>query len=351
MAKIVILGAGLMGTAMTVPLSDRGHDVRLVGTHLDTDIIEEVHESRYHPRLRTHVPEGVKPYTHLALESAMQGAEVVILGVNSQGVAWAAGRLGPLLPPGIPVVMLTKGLAGDGERLQILPDLFQSLLPSEIASEIQLAAIGGPSIAGELAVRRETSIVITGTDQSLLDTMAELLRTAYYHVWTSTDQVGVEVCVAMKNLYSLAVGSVAGLLEGAERAENDAAKHNMSAALFAQSLWEIAYLVGQMGGSLLNVYALPGAGDLYVTCQGGRNTRMGRLLGQGMSYEEAKRRFMPEETIEGAELAFSIGSTIHHLVRNGTLQAEAIPLLLHMIDVVCQAAPLAFPWDAFFVRR
>ena len=48
MARILVLGAGMMGTAITVPLSDNDHDVRLVGTHLDSDIIEEIHESRTH---------------------------------------------------------------------------------------------------------------------------------------------------------------------------------------------------------------------------------------------------------------------------------------------------------------
>lgn len=42
MLRITILGPGMMGTAITFPLSDRGHEVRLVGTHLDTDIIDMV---------------------------------------------------------------------------------------------------------------------------------------------------------------------------------------------------------------------------------------------------------------------------------------------------------------------
>jgi len=350
MTKIVILGAGMMGTAVTIPLAGRGHDVHLVGTHLDSDIIEEIHERRYHPRLRSYVSETVKPYTYMGLEQAMLGAELVILGVNSQGIDWAAGMLGPFLQPDVPVVALTKGLAGDGRNLLLLPDVFQNGLPNRYRDQIQVAAIGGPSIAGELAARRHTCIVLTGTNQELLDGLVEIFHTPYYHIWTSTDVIGVEVCVALKNLYSLAVGSIQGLLEKEGVADNGAEMHNLAAALFAQATWEMAYLVDYMGGSISSIYSLPGVGDLYVTSQGGRNTRMGRLLGLGMRYQEAKTAHMPEETIEGADLAFAIGPTVMELVEQGELAKNALPLMLGMIDIICNDAPVRFFWNDFFAQ-
>ena len=351
MAKIVVLGAGMMGTAVTTPLTEKGHDVHLVGTHLDGDIIEEIHERHFHPRLRSYVNENVKPWIYLGLEEAMVGADLVILGVNSQGVDWASEMLGPVLPPDVPVVMLTKGLSGDGQELHLLPEVFRNGLPSSNRNQVQIAAIGGPSIAGELAARRHTCIILTGTNHTLLDGLAEVLRTPYYHVWTSTDMVGVEVCVALKNLYSLAIGSVQGLLEKEGVASSGAVMYNLAAALFAQGTWEMAYLVKFMGGSLSTTYSLPGVGDLYVTSQGGRNTRMGHLLGLGMRYQEAKDAHMPEDTIEGADLALAIGPTIMNLVGQGKLAESAVPLMLTMIDVICNGALVQFPWDDFFVSQ
>jgi glycerol-3-phosphate dehydrogenase (NAD(P)+) len=349
MAKVVILGAGVMGTALTIPLTDNGHDVHLVGTHLDSDIIEEIHESRVHPRLRSRVAESVKPYTYDRLAEALPGADLVVLGVNSLGVNWAAEMLGPLLSPQIPVVAVTKGLAGDGHRLHILPDVLRDGLPAGYRDEVQLAAIGGPSIAGELAARRHTSVVITAdADQALLDKIVGLLRTPYYHIWTSADIVGVEVCVALKNLYALAVGLVEGLLEKGGVADNGTAMHNPASAIFAQGLWETAYLVEHMGGQQRSVIILPGAGDLYVTCQGGRNSRMGRLLGLGKRYSQAKAQHMPDDTVEGAELALAIGPTIEAMVAKGELDGAALPLLRAVIDIVCHDGPVEIPWDAFF---
>ena len=348
MANIVILGAGLMGSAFSVPLSDNGHRVNLVGTHLDGDIIEEVHETGVHPRLKVRLPDTVSPYTYDRLGEAAQDADLVVLGVNSLGVEWAADVLGPVLRPETPVLLLTKGLDGDRERLRILPEVLRSGLPESLRSRVQMAAIGGPSIAGEVAVRHHTCVVVTGTDAALLERLAAMLRTPHYHVWTNTDFVGVEFCVAMKNVYALAVGIAGGLLEK-EGATNDYVMYNLAAALFAQGLWEIAYLVDYAGGRRESVFSLPGAGDLYVTSMGGRNGRMGRLLGLGMPYSDAKIKHMPDVTIEGAELAMAIGPTIEQMARDGKLDAARLPLLRAMIQIVCNDAPAVFPWDDFFV--
>jgi len=348
MANIVILGAGLMGTAISVPLSDNGHRVRLVGTHLDSDIIEEIHETRVHPRLRTRVADSLEPYTWDRLGEAMEGVDLVVLGVNSAGIDWAAEVLGPVLPPEVPVLAVTKGLAGDGDKIRILPDVLRSGLPADYRDRVRLNAIGGPSIAGELAARRHTCVVFTGRDQALVERLAAMLRTPYYHIWTSTDVVGVEVCVALKNVYALAVGLVGGMLEAEGVAANGAVMYNLAAAIFAQGLSEISYLVHYMGGQQRSVYTLPGAGDQYVTSMGGRNGRMGRLLGLGMSYSQAKAEHMPEDTIEGAELARAIGPTVEALVARGALDGTALPLLRTMVDIVCNDAPVRIPWDDFF---
>ncbi len=348
MGNVVILGAGLMGSAFSTPLADNGHAVRLVGTHLDDEIIEEVHESRVHPRLRVRLPDAVTPYTFDRLGEAMDGADLVVVGVNSLGVDWAAMMLGEVLRPGTPVLMLTKGLEGDGAQLRLLPHVLAGGLPADLADGLPLAAIGGPSIAGELAVRRHTCVVITGTAAAPLEQLAGMLRTPYYHVWPNRDFVGVEMSVAMKNVYALAVGLVGGLLEKEGREANDAVMFNQAAAIFAQGLWETAYLVEQYGGRQETVLTLPAAGDLYVTSMGGRNGRMGRLLGLGVPYTEAKKKHMSADTIEGAELALAIGPTVEQMIEAGKLDAARLPLLRAMVTIVCNDARVQIPWDGFF---
>ncbi|UCE83906.1 MAG: glycerol-3-phosphate dehydrogenase [Deltaproteobacteria bacterium] len=348
MAKIVILGSGVMGTAMTVPLNDANHAVHLVGTHLDGDIIQEIKKNRVHPLIDFRLADTVELYTYDQLGQAMKGAELIILGVNSLGIKWAAEMLGPLLSPQVPVLFLTKGLVGDGQNLLILPDALRVLLPAQHRDNYRLAAIGGPMLATELAARRNTSVVITGSDQALLDELADLLRTPYFHIWTSTDQIGVEVCAALKNAYALGVGLVTGWLEKKRGPEDKAALFNPAATIFAQSMLEISYLVDRMGGQMNSVLTLSGAGDLYVTCLGGRNSQMGRLLGLGIPYAEAKVKHMRNITIEGAEMIRAIGPTIETMLDRGELDAAAVPLLRTVVAILCHDAAAKIPWKEFF---
>lgn len=348
MAKIVVLGAGVMGSAFTTMPAQNGHTVALVGTHLDGDIIEELHESGVHPRLKSRLQAGVAPLSIDRLDEALHGADLVVVGVNSNGVSWAAQTLGSRLPPQVPLLFLTKGLAAHGDRLLILPHKLRGELPPDLAARVSLNAVGGPSIAGELSEKRHTCVVITGSDATLLAKLADWLRTPYYHVWTNTDLIGVETCVAMKNVYALAVGLVGGMLEAEGVAANGAVMFNVAAGIFAQGLWEIAYMVDWMGGDRRTVYSLPGAGDLYVTSMGGRNARMGRHLALGTPYSVAKSKYMPDDTIEGAQLAQAIGPTVERLVAEGRMDGGAIPLLRTMIRIVMHDEPVLIPWDAFF---
>ncbi len=348
MSNIVILGAGVMGTAFSMPLADNGHQVSLVGTHLDGDIIEEIHDSRVHPRLKSRVRDAVTPYTYDRLGEVLQDADLVVLGVNSLGIEWAGQMLADKLPPDVPLLFLTKGLSGHDGALEVLPHRLRRELRPELQKTVQLAAVGGPSIAGELAANRHTCVVVTGSDAALVDKLGGMMRTPYYHVWPSTDIVGVETCVAMKNLYALAVGCVNGLLERDGVADNDAVMFNLAAGLFAQGLWETAYMVDVMGGQRRSVFTLPGAGDLYVTSMGGRNQRMGRYLGLGVPFSQAKAEYMADVTVEGAQLAQAIGPTVEQMAAEGKIDAASVPLMLTMINIVCHDAPVEFPWDAFF---
>ena len=51
MARILIFGAGSMGTAFSYPCSDNNHDVVIVGTHLENDFIDLINSNKKHPTL------------------------------------------------------------------------------------------------------------------------------------------------------------------------------------------------------------------------------------------------------------------------------------------------------------
>ncbi len=186
--------------------------------------------------------------------------------------------------------------------------------------------------------------MIAHPDPAILPGLIDLISAPYYHVRPSTDVVGVEACAALKNLVVMAVGAVMGQLEVVGEAPNGARMHNAAAAVFSQALGELEHLVHALGGRVETVLGLAGAGDLFVTCQGGRNGRMGRLLGSGLTYREAKATHMADDTVEGAELALAVGPTFAEWCANGRLDPDTVPLSRALIDAICHDHPFAIPW-------
>ena len=339
MAQVIILGAGVMGGAFTFPLADAGNSVRLVGTHLDTEIVDEVRSTGRHPGLGVDLPELVEASHWEDLPRLFsQEVDLVVLGVSSAGVDWAIEQLGPVIRKGTPVLMLTKGLAEQAGELGILPDTVSAGLEKAGISEIEVGAIGGPCVAAELAHRRPSGVVIGYRDAGVLGAVRELLGAPYYLLHQTTDLIGLEVCAAMKNFFAIAVGAAAV-------GENDTSVNNPAALLFSRSLEEMAFIVEYMGGSRESVYGLAGTGDFYVTCLAGRNSRMGRLLGRGLTYREAKDRHMPDDTVEGAELAFKIEPAIRQLFRRGVFSPRDLSVTGSLLDAICTDRPLRIPWD------
>jgi glycerol-3-phosphate dehydrogenase (NAD(P)+) len=213
---------------------------------------------------------------------------------------------------------------------------------------VTFAAIGGPCIAGELAGRRPSCVVFGSRDAAVLDRLAAAFRTSYYHIWTTTDLVGLELCAALKNAYTVGVGLALGLLEKSGGVDAAGAHmHNLAAACFGQATTEIERLLRLVGGTPHFAYGLPGAGDLYVTCVGGRTIRLGTLLGKGHSIAEA-REILAGLTLEGAEIIRVMGQALPQLEARGLLGPTELPLLRGLVAVILHNRPLTTPLDAFF---
>jgi glycerol-3-phosphate dehydrogenase (NAD(P)+) len=341
MKTAVILGAGVMGTAMCLPFTDRGMDIRLVGTHLDEDIIASIRAKRFHPKLGVTLPDSVRAYRYNELASALQAADFVLLGVASAGVPWAIKQLKSVLKPHTPIVMITKGMHAEADTLRALPDLVHDALGTPVA------AIAGPCIAGELAVRRTTGTVIVARDEALAVEFCKSFETEYYHPRASTDMMGVEVCAAFKNFFAIAVGWAHGALDVSPESENKARNNNPAAILFDQAVRELMQLSLALGGTADSVWGMPGVGDLYVTCQAGRNSRLGNNLGRGLTYAEVKAGPMKGDTIEGAELGVATAKSLAAMMQKGVLNGDTIPLTRALLKTLIENSPLEPDWRAF----
>jgi glycerol-3-phosphate dehydrogenase (NAD(P)+) len=345
---IAALGAGVMASALATPLCDNGHEVHLVGTHLDRDIIDTIQKTGRHPGLNLELPVQVTAYQLEDIAAAFEGADIVMSGVNSFGVEWASEHLAPHLRPGVPVLSVTKGLAAsDNGDLRILPDVLAQHLSPALRAQIPWAAIVGPSIAGEVAVRRDSCLLFAGSDQPAVDMLARTFRTDRYHVWTTTDLVGAEVCAALKNCFAFGVGLAEGVLKARGESDSPYRNHNYEAALFAEGALETSRMVQVVGGSTETLLLLPSIGDMYVTSTGGRNVRVGRLVGEGMNFTAAWEA-LDRITLEGAAAIRVVGGALPKLTERGVIGAGEFPLLRHLHDVVSLEKRLDMPWSAFF---
>lgn len=343
MAVVTIVGSGMMGSALAFPARENGNEVRIVGTHLDRDIISECIKTNKHPKFNTEFPQGISFYQIEALEEALCGVDVVIGGVSSFGVDWFADVVLPVIPETAKVITVTKGLMDtpDG-KLLTYPDLWKARL-KEMGKTLSMNAIGGPCTSYELVAHDQTEVTFCGDDLDDLNYIKRVMQTDYYHVSVSTDVTGVESAVALKNGYALGVALTIGV--NRKFFGDDTLHYNSQAATFGQATREMYKLLQFQGALSLNNLCV-GLGDLYVTVYGGRTRLVGILLGEGLDIDQAKAE-LQGVTLESLVVAERVARAIRINIEKGTAKAEDFPLLLHIDDILCKKAAVNIPWESF----
>ena len=344
MANILILGAGAMGTAFAYPCSDNKHIVSIVGTHLENDFIDQINFKKKHPVLNCDIQKNINFFKFEDLESEVnRKVDLIVVAVISKGIEWASIELSKVLKNNIPILILTKGLDINNNKYEVLAHKMKRILKKNGVNEINITAAGGPCLAKGLANKVHTSVVFANEDIEVAKKLSQLVSTNYYHVFPSDDLVGVEACAAIKNIFSMAIGASSGLcLLNASKEVKEENYLNTAAALVQQSIYEMSIFIERLKGKKETVMGLAGIGDLYVSADGGRNSKMGKYLGQGLTFKEAKKIKMPNVTIEGADLSLEIGPKVKSDFNDTTL-----PLMISMINTICDEIPLSVDWKKF----
>ena len=348
MKIITIIGAGMMGSALAFPAKENGNDVRLVGTPLDRDIIDCCRDSNRHPKFKKDFPDGITYYQIEELEQAIIGADFIICGVSSFGVEWFRDEILPKLHENIPVISVTKGLMNtpSGELLTYL-DIWQEKL-NELGKNIPLNAIGGPCTSYELVAHDQTEVTFCGKDMDVLRMIKSAMATDYYHISLSTDIVGVESAVALKNGYALGIALTIGLNQK-EFGLDSELHFNSQAAIFGQSVREMYKLLKLQGADEFDNLVL-GAGDLYVTVYGGRTRLVGILLGRGLNIDEARSE-LKGVTLESLVVAERVAKAVKRKAEKGLLSTNDFPLLMHIDEIITQKKEVSIPWNKFTFER
>ncbi len=336
MANITIIGAGAMGSALTMPLATNKNKVRLWGTLLDDEIIDALKAGKDHPKHNFPLPKSVSFFDKNELTAAMNGADIVIMAITSDALGDVFKQIVPLLRPGMIVGSVTKGFNYDANgKIVLLPEILKERLPSELKDKISFVFVGGPCKAIEVLWEVPTSVIYASKDIKAAKAMQTAAMTDVYRIEVTTDVISTELCAAMKNAYCVGLG----MAEGFPKNKKGYLHKNTKGALFTFAIAEMAILATAMGGEIATVYGLPGAGDLELTGEAGRNRTLGKVIGEGLSASQATQKMQKEGiTVEGYPAIYFGYLAARELEKAGKLHMRQLPFLKGLYEILYEDA-------------
>ena len=310
MRKILVIGAGAMGAAFTFPLVDNNHKVTLTEPYNKDLQNKLLKKNKFHPTLKLKLSKkvSIKKFSSELLDEKW---DLIVVAVSSIGIEMVRQYLKNIKKK-ISILVLTKGLKYDQINKKIIT---MSEQLNKGNQNLNVSVLKGPCLAKELANKIKSYTVIANQNINIAKNIGKLISTKYYKTEYSSDVKGVEFTSAIKNIYSMIIGSGEG--------------ENTASALFRKSLDEMEYLIKYFRGKKETVHGLAGVGDLYVSAVGGRNSKMGEYLGKGYTFKIAKNKFMRNDTVEGADLAKEIAPYILKKIKK-----NKIPLMHALLSAI-----------------
>jgi glycerol-3-phosphate dehydrogenase (NAD(P)+) len=320
--KVVVVGDGGWGTALSMLLAATGHEVAM-WSH-DDDYADLMATTRTNPRFLPgfDLPEALVIGADLA--ALLPDADLLISAVPTSWLraTWTAHA--PLLRRDLPIVSVSKGLE-QGTQLR----------PTEILREVTgprpLAVLSGPNIAREIAGGRPAASVVASGDEGLARAVQQTLSSERFRVYSNPDVLGVELGGVLKNVIALAAGMCDGLHLGA----------NAKAALITRGVIEMARLGERLGGSRRTFFGMSGLGDLLTTCYSpsSRNRTFGERLGRGERADDitasmqqvaegVKTSAPVQDLMRKHDLALPISHEVYLVVHEGKSPKDTVRSLM-----------------------
>ena len=254
MTKIVIIGAGVWGTALSSVASQKGHDVCIWSRRSEE-----------------------------RLEDVLVGANIVLSAVSMSGVGSVVSQLQslPIVPETI-FVTATKGL--DATTTRTPSQIWQAEFPTN-----PVVVLSGPNLSKEIKQGLPAASVVASTNKKAAEVVQKAFSSPNFRIYTNPDPLGVELGGTLKNVIAISSGACDGLQLGT----------NAKAALLTRGLTEIIRVGADWGAQPETFYGLSGLGDLLATCNSSlsRNYQVGYQLAQGKTLRDILAHL--EGTAEG----------------------------------------------------
>ena len=310
MKKILVIGGGAMGSAFTIPCLENNNMVTITEPYSKVFTRNLSSKNKFHSALKINLPKKLR-FKKFSNDLLKEKFDLIVIALSLPGIDFIGRKL-KMLKVKSPILVLTKGLKYEKKNKRIFT-ISEQLKKNYLLSDVSI--LKGPCLAKELAKKNHTSVIIANKNIKKAKKIGKMISTNYYLIEFSRDVIGVEVCSAIKNIYSMIIGAGQSL--------------NASSNLFQKSIVEMKYLTKYFKGMDETTLGLAGIGDLYVSAAGGRNSKMGSYLGKGFTFKTAKKKFMPNDTVEGEQLAKEIAPFILKRVNK-----KRIPLMINLLRTI-----------------
>ncbi len=316
-----IVGGGAWGTALAVSARRAGRDVMLWAYEPETiaEINERHRNALYLPGVE--LDPAIKATAKL---SQVAACDLLLMVPPAQELRAIGSELHRHMHADQPLVIGAKGI--EQATGQLLSQVVAEVLP-----QVRPAVLSGPSFAGEIARGLPAALTLATPSEAQGRALAHALSHASFRCYWSDDVIGAEIGGALKNVYAIAAGIVAGKKLGS----------SAHAALVTRSFAEMMRLGAALGAKRETMTGLSGLGDLILTCGSpqSRNMSLGFALGEGRTLGDVlKARVSVTEGVHTVsavvEMAAArgidmpIASAVHAVISGLSTVDEAIEALL-----------------------
>jgi glycerol-3-phosphate dehydrogenase (NAD(P)+) len=319
--SVGIVGAGAWGTALAVTSHRAGRDV-LIWAH-EPETLADINRNH---RNEVYLP-GISLDRSIEATGRLNevaNCDLLLVATPAQHAREIAGELAPYLKEEQPLVICSKGIEQASGKLI-------SQVVDEVSPGSQIAVLSGPSFAAEVARGLPAAVTLATAEEPLGRALSYALSHPPFRCYWSDDVMGAEIGGAVKNVYAIAAGIVAGKKFGA----------SAHAALVTRGFAEMARFGAALGARRETLTGLSGLGDLILTCGSpqSRNMSLGIELGKGRSLDEVlgKRLTVTEgvytasavvEMAGARGIDMPIAQAVHAVISGLATVDEAIEALL-----------------------
>lgn len=317
MKKLCIIGAGSWSTALCKIFSASGLSVHW-WFHRAEDA-EHFQNHKHNPRYLSDVDfSGRNISVFTDLKKAISNCDVLLVGVPSAYVASVLVPLAPIDLANKKIITSVKGILP--EELKLVTHYLEEKFG---VIQENLAVIGGPCHAEEVALEKQSYLTVASLDEALAADIKSAISSRYISVTLSKDLEGLEWAAVLKNVYAIACGVCHGLGFG----------DNFQAVLVSNAMQEMNFFLSQKSPFKREPLQSAYLGDLLVTAYStfSRNRTFGNMIGRGYSVKAAQL-----ELGMIAEGYFAV----HGLHKLSKMLNINLPIADTMFKVLYQSAPV-----------